>query len=471
MNKNSILNVKKNGQVFTPLAIVKLILNKVGYSGKKILTKKIIDNSCGTGNFLIEIIERFCNEFLKMNQDLIKLKKQLEKYIFGIEIDPNLWKICKQKVDLKAAEYNVTNVNWQIFCENTIECNKFNQKMDYVVGNPPYVRVRNLSKHNTIKKFPFCKSSNTDLYLAFFNIGLNMLKKTGKLGYIAPNSYLKSIAGKHLRKHILDNRLIIYLKDFGWAKIFNQYATYSTVLILRNQNLNTKRFKYENFQNQIKNIKFTDYDQDAKKELIFDDEIKTILNSNPHQKVIVKNGFATLNDKIFFNQEKKWFGFNKYLIRTFKASTGKKFWTFFPYKKNNAQALSWEEIKKMDKLKQFLLKHKLKLDKKTKDSKWYLFGRNQAVKDVYKPKFAINNIIRNKSDIKLEFLEYGEGIYSGYYITWNDSVDKKIIEKIIKNDRFVNFVKKLGFYKQNGFLFFRSKDLEKFINYELQNQQ
>ena len=45
-------------QIFTPSHIVKYMLDKIDYTSN-VFGKKIIDNSCGTGNILVEVVERF----------------------------------------------------------------------------------------------------------------------------------------------------------------------------------------------------------------------------------------------------------------------------------------------------------------------------------------------------------------------------------------------------------------------------
>ena len=56
--------------------------------------------------------------------------------------------------------------------------------MDYVLGNPPYVRVHNLGdSFDLIKNFLFAQNGMTDLYIVFYEIGLRMLNKDGILGY------------------------------------------------------------------------------------------------------------------------------------------------------------------------------------------------------------------------------------------------------------------------------------------------
>lgn len=59
---------KENGVVYTPNYIVKLILDQTEYEGNKILGKHVIDNSCGDGAFLVEIVNRYMQEFNIVNQ-------------------------------------------------------------------------------------------------------------------------------------------------------------------------------------------------------------------------------------------------------------------------------------------------------------------------------------------------------------------------------------------------------------------
>ena len=56
-NKNTKLNIKNNGEVFTPNFLVNIILEQIDYNknNANILQKHIIDNSCGNGAFLCEI--------------------------------------------------------------------------------------------------------------------------------------------------------------------------------------------------------------------------------------------------------------------------------------------------------------------------------------------------------------------------------------------------------------------------------
>ncbi len=98
-------------------------------------------------------------------------------------------------------------------------------------------------------------------------------------------------------------------------------------------------------------------------------------------------------------------------------------------------------------------------------SLWYAFGRTQGIKDVVKERIAINTLIRDINDIKIEIIEPGCGVYSGLYILTTISPNKII--SYIKTDEFVSYISLLGKYKSGGYYTFSSKDIKKFLIYKL----
>jgi len=135
------------GQVFTPKWIVELILDNIGYEGKDILNKKIIDPACGDGVFLCSIVSNIIDTALKENLSINKIKEILEENMYGIEIDEteyfncieNLNNIVYEKLGIEL------DINWKIYNDNAlIKYKDFINFFDYVVGNPPYIRVHNL---------------------------------------------------------------------------------------------------------------------------------------------------------------------------------------------------------------------------------------------------------------------------------------------------------------------------------------
>lgn len=161
--------VKRHGRVYTPDYLVKTILDFGGYNGNILLKKHVIDNSCGDGAFLKEIVHRYCSTFLSEKKDISELKLDLETYIHGIELDLQEKDTCISNLNQIAEKYGIQYVNWDILNADTLTIDNYNGRMDFVFGNPPYVRVHNLAdSYNSVKKFRFAEGGMTDLYIVFF---------------------------------------------------------------------------------------------------------------------------------------------------------------------------------------------------------------------------------------------------------------------------------------------------------------
>ena len=136
--------VKQHGRVYTPYYLVSTILDFGGYNNNNLLQKHVIDNSCGDGAFLIEIVRRYCTFFLNQDQSLSRLKHDLETYIHGIELDSDEKNACIDNLNHVVAQYGIIDVNWDVLNADTLTIEQYNGRMDFVFGNPPYVRVHNL---------------------------------------------------------------------------------------------------------------------------------------------------------------------------------------------------------------------------------------------------------------------------------------------------------------------------------------
>lgn len=468
--------IKNNGRIYTPCFIVKNILDLSGYKNN-ILTKNIIDNSCGDGAFLIEIVKRYCEVFIKKygkNKSQL-LKNHLEKYIHGIEIEKKEHQKCLARLNLYVKDFGLTDINWDIICADTLSTTKYNGQMDYVVGNPPYVRVHNLAENYiNVKKFQFCEKGMTDLYIVFFEIGLNMLNSNGKMCLITPSSCLRSKAGNNFRKFILKNRNLNKIVDLEHFQPFNATA-YTMITLFENNNQNdyVDYYVYDKEKQKPEFVEKLNYSDVFVNDGIFVSKKQNLnllhevenYTRNILKKIVVKNGLATLGDSIFIGN----FDFKDLTIDVLKASNGKWFKCLFPYDKNGSP-LDLAEIKKHKEVFNYMLKNKDFLEKRSLDKKgkWYLFGRTQALNDVFKEKIAINTIVKDVKSIKLELVPANKGVYSGLYILTDFSFDE--IKNVIKSDEFIQYIKILKNYKSGGYYSFSSKDLQKFLTFKLRNK-
>lgn len=464
--------IKHSGQVFTPDYLVNLILDEAGYSGDAILHKHCIDNSCGDGAFLCEMVSRYIRAFLKTGGDIAKLPAEINTYIHGIELDPVAYGNCLDNLSATCSSLGVECSRFDVRNADTLSIESFDGKMDFVIGNPPYVRVHNLdSSYNAVKSFSFANGGMTDLYLVFFEKGFQMLKKGGRLCYITPSSWLNSVAGGVLRDYIRRNHNLVSLIDLEHFQAFK--ATTYTIISLFEKGVQRETFSYHVFdpatsrKKHVEDLSFSDIDINSCFYLSNHatlTSLREILSAPRPKYVSVKNGFATLADKVFIADT---FPFEEFVIPTIKASTGKWHYAFFPYD-SNGKPYPKDRIFRNPVIAGYLLSHKDDLLKNTSEENnpcWYLFGRTQALKDVAVDKLSINTTIKDIKSLKIHRVKAGAGLYSGLYIL--SAIDFLVIENLLRSDEFIKYISSLKKYKSGGYYTFNSKDLEAFLNYEI----
>lgn len=464
--------IKTNGQVFTPDYLVNIILDEVGYSGRHILQKHCMENSCGDGAFLCEIVARYITAYREEYGSIEGVERDIYTYIHGIELDPVAFANCIDNLQATCRSFGVDCCLFDVENIDTLGCTRFDGLMDFVIGNPPYVRVHNLEdKYEDVKRFSFANGGMTDLYLVFFEKGFQMLRPNGKLCYITPSSWLNSLAGSVMRNYVRNNHTLASLIDLGHFQAFTA-STY-TLISLFEKDVYHNSFAYAVFDPDTLSKRYVQHlsvdEIDINSNFYLADHatlatLKTIFTEKTIKYVTAKNGFATLADKIFISDN---FPFTEYIIPTIKASTGKWYKAFFPYDKNG-QSFPRDRIFASENVAAYLFSFKealLKGESEESFPQWYLFGRTQALKDVYTDKLAVNTTVKDVKSVKVNPVPAGSGIYGGLYILSN--IDFSIITTLLKSDKFISYISSLKKYKSGGYYTFNSKDLEVFLNYHI----
>ena len=236
----ALITDKEYGVVYTPTWVVDLILAQTIREYQPKL--RVCDPSCGDGAFLVRLVEYIC-----ANLPAKHCRKALEN-ITGFDIDKAALTACRQHLDeTLSAKGKRIKIKWDLRCMDATDRTSlapYAGHFDYVIGNPPYVRIQHLGKMRRERlqsDWRLAKQGSTDLYIAFFEIGMFLLKCGGQLGYITPNTYAKTAAGKLLRQFILQQHAIACLIDFGSHQIFKAATTYSLITVL------TKNSKSDQF--------------------------------------------------------------------------------------------------------------------------------------------------------------------------------------------------------------------------------
>ena len=283
--------VKTRGKIYTPNYLVKNICDMGGYVTGKINKKHVIDNSCGDGAFLCEIVERYINDYLVFSDNKEILKNEIEKFIHGIEFSDIESEKCKENMQSICSKYGIEDVKFDVVCADTLQVlPKYAGKMDYVLGNPPYVRVHNFGEsYDEFKDFEFCQGGMSDLYLVFYEVGIKMLNENGVLSYIAPSSFFTSLAGKNFRNWILETNKVISICDLKHFQPFNA-TTYTAIVTISNSKTNDviNYYEYGFSKEMIEKIK------SLENELTIEN-IENIEIFDSYEKIMIKEYLELIN--------------------------------------------------------------------------------------------------------------------------------------------------------------------------------
>jgi adenine-specific DNA-methyltransferase len=234
--KAELNNIKNLGQVSTPDSIVDFMLDTVGYKGETILNKHILDNSCGDGAFLKSVVKRYIKLAEAKNLSQQEIKKDLETYIHGVEIDRSAYESCVKKLNA------IFPANYDVKLADALFVRNYDKKMDFVVGNPPYVKIHNLNGEYKSVISQKQLRGMVNLYLLFYLLSFQQLNSTGKLIYITP-SFFKNTSSKILREKIGQEKKLIHVYNFKHQQIFPNITTYPVIALFSNSQ-KSQKFDY-----------------------------------------------------------------------------------------------------------------------------------------------------------------------------------------------------------------------------------
>jgi type I restriction-modification system DNA methylase subunit len=268
------------------------------YRDEVLVKTRVIDPACGSGAFLIAAFDYFASQYQRVNDNLRFLKHQttenieldktiLKNNLFGVDLSPESVEITKLSLWLKTATQGktLTYLDDNIKIGNSIVADsqftdlpfswesEFSQVFteggfDVVIGNPPYIRQELLSPFK-----PYLQESYqtydgvADIYIYFYEKGLNLLKPEGILSYIVTNKWLRSGYGEPLRRFFSQESVFEQIIDFGHAPIFEDADTFPCIIAAKKSEVsNTENGKKSVLvcsipREELKNINLSQYVQ------------------------------------------------------------------------------------------------------------------------------------------------------------------------------------------------------------------
>lgn len=302
---------KERGVVYTPTEIASFIVkHTLDYD----FIPTVLDPSCGCGAFLVTAAEYMHQRYDAAYSDIVS------SYLYGIDVDSDAIDRIKSLLSLQIL-LNGENekCTFNFLCADALDVKTYDKMFklrkdgyDCVVGNPPYVRNKNMNEE-TKKFLSNWKSSNVgnvDLYIPFFEIGLGLLSINGRLGYITPNSYIQSVNSRNLRSFFESKKHKIEIIDFRDCQIFENVTSYTCITFV-DKSVCADLIAYcrVNEKNSLENHSFSEYYYHdfpggkpwRMRDRNIDEMILKLENSDyPLSKWKIRNGLATLKNDVYF---------------------------------------------------------------------------------------------------------------------------------------------------------------------------
>ena len=283
---------------------------------EQIFDLKIIDIACGSGVFLVgayDYLVKQVEKKLERNQNcdtelytnleypvlnINGRRKLINNCIYGVDINPEAVEVSKMSLCLRLIDnYSpedfdavgllgsqiLKGIGANIRCGNSLvgtdieqhypaiandmrelqETNAFDWEssfpavfeqggFDFVVGNPPYVEVKNYNiglPHMAayIKKiYSSSKNGKIDLAIPFIEKGVNLLNANGRLGFIVQKRFFKTEYGKGIRELLTTRKLLNGVYDYEETNLFAGRLTYVAIVVCDNNSANNNHVWYLN---------------------------------------------------------------------------------------------------------------------------------------------------------------------------------------------------------------------------------
>lgn len=232
----------QRGAVFTRREVVDAILDLVGYVAEKPLHRlRLLEPSFGEGDFLLAAIDRMLEAYARDGGIAANAPEFLSAAICGVELHRGSFDRTARRIESRLLQAGISFEDARALIEQWLTCDDFllsplAREFDFVVGNPPYVRQERihgvlLSEYRRRYRTLYDRA---DLYVPFYERGLELLAPQGMLGYICANRWVKNKYGGPLRSKIVNGYQLLHYVDMEGVNAFHEEViAYPSITTLR----------------------------------------------------------------------------------------------------------------------------------------------------------------------------------------------------------------------------------------------
>ena len=196
------------GEVFTRRWVVDTILDLVGYTADADLGARVlVEPSIGSGAFLLPVVERLVESARAEGRPV----ESLGAAIRGYDLLSDSVEYSRRAVADFLVSAGVVRATARALATERRRVADFLlvdgiPQADYVVGNPPYIRLEDIPDEVTQAYRDRWRTmrGRADIYVGFYERSLGLLKDGGKLGFICADRWMRNQYGAALRGFVVN---------------------------------------------------------------------------------------------------------------------------------------------------------------------------------------------------------------------------------------------------------------------------
>ncbi|MCA9692721.1 MAG: Eco57I restriction-modification methylase domain-containing protein [Myxococcales bacterium] len=232
----------ERGAVFTRVEVVDALLTLARYTTERPLHElRLLEPSLGAGDFFLRALDRLLESFTRHGGAPSRALAALLPALRGVEIHPASLELARGRILDRLREWGTSRRVAVALCDAWLVGDDFllapiEGTFDVVVGNPPYVRQERIPgpllaeyrrRYSTIY-------DRADLYVSFFERGLDLLTDDGRLAYICANRWMKNRYGGPLRAMIARGYHVEHAIDMEGTEAFQtEVMAYTAITVIR----------------------------------------------------------------------------------------------------------------------------------------------------------------------------------------------------------------------------------------------
>lgn len=230
---------ENHGEIFTRRWVVELILDLVGYDpDQDLATKVALEPACGSGAFLVPMVERLSRSLRLHGKKLTAARGAIRAHdLLPANVEASRAAVAAVLLADGWSKGTVTKVvaGWITQADFLLREDEAGTA-DFVVGNPPYIRLEEIPETRSTAYRAACPTmgGRADIFVGFYEIGLRALKSEGRLGFICADRWMRNAYGKDLRalvaaRYAVDAAIVMHDVD----AFEEQVSAYPAITVLR----------------------------------------------------------------------------------------------------------------------------------------------------------------------------------------------------------------------------------------------